>query len=89
MELNQLKQALLRLNELHQEAAAMKNVRKGRGQESERQTGGVEGRLDSQQALIEEVHREIAAIEEQVPEWKIQYYKKRGTYVLIPGITQA
>jgi hypothetical protein len=89
MELNQLKQALLRLNELHQEAAAIKHVRKGRGQQAERQTGGGGGGLDSQQALIEEVHREIAALEEQVPEWKIRYYKKRGTYVLLPRVTQA
>jgi hypothetical protein len=89
MELDQLKQALLKLNELHQEAAAMKHVRKGKGQEVERQTEGVEGRLDSRQALIDEVHHEITAIEEQVPEWKIRYYKKRGTYVLLPRITQA
>ena len=89
MELDQLKQALLRLNELHQEAAAMKHVRKGRGAASEGQTGGEGGRLDSRQALLEEVHREIAALEEQVPEWKIRYYKKRGTYVLLPRITQA
>jgi hypothetical protein len=89
MELDQLKQALLKLNELHQEAAAMKHVRKGKGQEVERQTEGVEGRLDSRQALLDEVHHEITAIEEQVPEWNIRYYKKRGTYVLLPRITQA
>ena len=90
MELEQLRQALLKLNELHQEAASMKNVQKGRGKESGRQTkGAVELLGPKQEGIIDDVHREIAAIEEQVPEWKIRYYKKRGTYVLVPRITQS
>jgi hypothetical protein len=87
METEQLRQALVKLNNLHYTANLTEQLRKGVGEEaSERTLIHAMDTINPDHVTWDEIRREIAAIEQQFPAFAILYWKERRTYVLLPRV---
>jgi hypothetical protein len=77
----------VKLNNLHYTANLTEQLRKGVGEEaSERTLIHAMDTINPDHVTWDEIRREIAAIEQQLPAFAILYWKERSTYVLLPRV---